>query len=129
MTFLRRFSRYYLLTLMTVAAILVLCLMPIEAPPLKDVRFIDKWTHMVLFGGISGALLLEMTLNGHERRRWIAPIAAGLFGGVVELLQAFCTTYRSGEWLDLIADAAGACIVYLLALCLMYIGKGRQIPS
>lgn len=125
MTIIRHLSRYYILTLLTVVVILVLCLMPIEDPPLKDVRFIDKWTHMVLFGGMCGVLYLEMTLNGRSRSRWIAAVAAGLFGGVVELLQAFCTTCRSGEWLDFVADAVGALIVYLLVLCLRHVGKVR----
>lgn len=119
----RRFSRYYLLTLVAIAVVLVLCLMPIEDPPLKDVRFIDKWTHIVLFGGICGELLFEMTLNGHGRRRWMAPLTAGSLGGVVELLQAYCTTCRSGEWLDFVADIVGAFIVYPLALCLLRIYK------
>lgn len=119
----RRFSRYYLLTLLAIAVVLVLCLMPIEDPPLKDVRFIDKWTHIVLFGGICGVLLFEMTLNGHGRRRWMAPLMAGSLGGVVELLQAYCTACRSGEWLDFVADIVGAFIVYPLALCLLRLYK------
>lgn len=125
MNILRRLCRFYLLTCMTIAVILVLCLMPIEDPPLQHVRFIDKWTHMVLFGGMCGVLLLEMTLNGLRRCRWTAPIAAGLFGGVVELLQTFCTSYRSGEWLDFVADAFGAFAVYLLALCLLLVCETR----
>ena len=114
---LRLFSRYYALTFLTALVILVLCLIPIEDPPLKDVRFIDKWVHVVLFGSVCGVLLVEMVLNGFIHR-WIAPVAAGLFGGVVELLQAYCTTCRSGEWLDFLADAVGAFSLYLLALCM-----------
>lgn len=122
MNLLRLFSRYYILTFLSAFVILVLCLMPIEDPPLKNVRFIDKWTHMVLFGGMCGVLFLEMTLN-RLSRRWVTPIAAALFGGVVELLQAYCTTCRSGEWLDFVADAVGACVVYLLVLCIRHVGK------
>lgn len=109
---------------MTITIVLVVCLVPIEDPPLKDVRFIDKWTHLVLFGGVCGVLFSEMTLHG-LRRRWFAPVAAGLFGGIVELLQAFCTTYRSGEWLDFAADAVGAFMVYAFALGLLRVGKAR----
>lgn len=125
MYILRRLSRYFLLTLCVAAVVLVLCLMPIEDPPLKDVRFIDKWTHMVLFGGMCAVMLVEMTLSGRNDCRWVAPIAAGGLGGVVELLQAYCTTYRSGEWLDFVADAVGAVLVFLFALCLQHVGKAR----
>ena len=31
-----------------------------------------------------------------------------LFSGVVELLQAYCTTYRGGDWWDFAANTAGA---------------------
>jgi VanZ family protein len=30
-----------------------------------------------------------------------------LLGGLIELLQAYCTTTRSGEWLDFFADSIG----------------------
>jgi hypothetical protein len=33
-----------------------------------------------------------------------------LFGGLIELLQLTIFTWRSGEWPDLFADAAGACM-------------------
>jgi VanZ family protein len=34
-----------------------------------------------------------------------------LIGGALELIQNYCTTYRSGEWLDFVADSIGAAIV------------------
>ena len=30
--------------------------------------------------------------------------AFGVFGGIVELLQMYCTTFRSGDWWDWVAD-------------------------
>jgi hypothetical protein len=30
-----------------------------------------------------------------------------LLGGLIELLQAYCTTTRSGEWFDFWADSIG----------------------
>lgn len=103
-----RLRRYYPLTLTVVTAVTVVCLMPIADPPLADVPFIDKWTHIVLFGGISGVILIEMLLNRHDRLRWCAPVFASLYGGAIELMQAYLTTCRSGEWLDFAADTVGA---------------------
>ncbi|HEY2583998.1 MAG TPA: VanZ family protein [Mucilaginibacter sp.] len=37
-------------------------------------------------------------------------IIAIVYGGVIELLQKFIFTWRSGEWGDLFADSAGACM-------------------
>lgn len=41
---------------------------------------------------------------------WVYPI---FLGGLMEVLQGTCTTYRSAEWLDLIADILGTAIVML----------------
>jgi hypothetical protein len=37
-----------------------------------------------------------------------------LLGGLVELGQAYCTTTRSGEWLDFWADSIGVLLGNLL---------------
>lgn len=112
----QRIFRFYPLTIFVVVVVMVLCLMPIEDPPLKNVPLIDKWTHMVLFGGICFIFVLELTLNRRAKFRWIAPIAAALYGGLVELMQAYLTTCRSGEWLDFVADAIGAVALFPVAL-------------
>lgn len=118
----QRIFRFYPLTLLTIAVVTTLCLIPIDDPPLKNVPLIDKWTHMALFGGICSVVVLEMTLNRLTKWRWTAPVAAALYGGLVELMQAYLTTCRSGEWLDFVADAIGAFVVFPVALlvCRMF---------
>jgi hypothetical protein len=39
-----------------------------------------------------------------------------ILGGLVELGQAYCTTTRSGEWLDLAANATGCTIGAVIGL-------------
>lgn len=112
----RRFFRFYPLTILVVLVVTTLCLMPIEDPPLKGVPFIDKWTHMALFGGIASIVTLELAINRRLDLRWLAPCAAALYGGAIELMQAYLTTCRSGEWLDFAADALGAFVVFPIAL-------------
>lgn len=114
----RSFFRYYPLTLLVLAAVTVLCLMPIEDPPLQDVPFIDKWTHMALFGGICVVMLVDMTLGQRLRTRWAAPILSALYGGAIELMQAYFNTCRSGEWLDFYADAFGALVAFPIGLAI-----------
>ena len=49
-------------------------------------------------------------------------VATVAMRGLLELLQAYCTTYRSGDWLDLAANAIGAALgtaVGLLAALLL----------
>lgn len=73
----------------------------------------DKVLHAFAF--------LVMTLLAWRAVRFVAPalppgraglVAAGLavaLGGLLEIAQAF-TGYRAAEWLDLVADAAGALV-------------------
>ena len=79
--------------------------------PLNNVLLIDKCVHLVMYGGTCGALWMEY-LRQHNQPNymklffwaWVAPI---LMSGVIELLQEYCTEKRSGDWLDLTANALG----------------------
>ena len=112
--------RYYPLTFVAVAATAIVCLIPIAEPPLGDVPFMDKWTHMVLFGGIASVAMFELAMNRRLQTvwRWMSPILAALYGGLIEVLQESCTSTRSGDWYDFLADAFGvlvcAPIAYLI---------------
>lgn len=109
-----KYFRYFPITIFCVILVTTLCLIPIEDPPLKDVRFIDKWTHLVLFGAISFFMYIEGVF-GCRSRLWTVPFIVALYGGVIELMQAYLTTYRSGEWLDFAADAVGAFLAFPVA--------------
>ena len=50
---------------------------------------------------------LEALLLGHR--------LPDSFGGLIELMQAYLTTYRTGDWMDLLADSLGAIAAY--AVC------------
>jgi len=115
---LRHFLKNYPLSCLCIAVIWVLSLMPIPEVPLRDVRFIDKWTHMVMYGGTCGVIWSEY-LRKHSKPNlkklvllaWLAP---ALMSGLLELLQEYCTGgRRGGEWLDFAANTTGA----TLSLC------------
>lgn len=105
--------RFYPLTLLSVAVTAVVCLMPISEPPLADVPFMDKWTHFVLFGGIAAVALLELAMNRRLLTHWgwLAPLLAAAYGGLIEVMQAECTTTRSGDWYDFLADVVGVALI------------------
>lgn len=88
--------------------------------PLDNVRFIDKWVHVAMYGGTCAVLWAEHLLrNGHKSigpralaLGWAAPVA---MSGAIELLQAYCTGgRRSGDWLDLAANATGVTLALAL---------------
>ena len=79
--------------------------------PFDEVQFMDKWTHLVMYGGTTSVIWWEylrhhQQLDKRELVLW-ALLGMIILGGIVELLQAYCTTTRSGEWLDFYADTVG----------------------
>lgn len=82
---------------------------------------VDKVVHFCMYGGVSGMLWLEFLRNhrNFEVPLWHAWIGAVLcpiaMSGVIELLQAYCTTYRGGEWLDFGANVCGVIAATLFA--------------
>ena len=99
----------------SVILILVIWYLSLFTPPkteLANVRFIDKWAHLLMYGSLAFVLWME---DWRVRKAspsmpralalYIGPVA---MSGLIELAQAYCTTNRSGDWLDLAANAIGA---------------------
>ena len=118
------YIKRYPLSLLCIVLIWYLCIwfLPPELP-LKDVKFIDKWTHFVMYGGTCSIIWYEY-LRSHSHINalrlflltWLAPV---LMSGVIELVQAYCTTNRSGEWLDFAANTTGCSLGALVGLCML----------
>ena len=106
---------HYPLSVLCIALIGVLSLTPFfPETPLDDVAFIDKWTHMVMYGGTCSVIWIEYVRHHNAINKWklflwalLAPI---LMGGIIEIVQEKCTATRSGEWLDFAADSVGVLI-------------------
>ena len=108
----------------------ILCFMTIPETPLSSVRFIDKWTHSLIYLVLGLSISLEYLRNTKQPSPkfiivwvWLMPI---IMGGLIEVLQSYCTNgNRSGEWLDFFADAIGSTIAVLIGILLAkYYAKG-----
>ncbi len=105
------FKRYPL-SCLCLALIFILSFTPFfPETPFDEVQFIDKWTHLVMYGGTTSVIWWEH-LRHHQqlnKRKLLIYAFLGMIilGGLVELGQAYCTTTRSGEWLDFWADTVG----------------------
>jgi VanZ family protein len=94
--------------------------------------FIDKWTHLVMYGGTCSMIWIEY-LRRHtilNKKKlfcwaWLAPI---VMSGVIELLQEYATTTRSGEWFDFAANSTGVTIAALLGMLLAYFKVFNKNP-
>ena len=118
-----KYLRRYPLALVVAVAIVLLSVLPIpEIKEMERIPLIDKWTHMVMYG----ALTLTIWIDYRRSHRWLdrrrlvlfaflAPIA---MGGVLELVQAYLTSCRSGEWLDFVANTIGVCLGFVAGLLL-----------
>jgi len=77
----------------------------------------DKYIHAFLF------LILSWVVYHDARRaqlkQWLVYLLAALWpmlwGGVLELIQGYCLSYRSGSWWDWVADLIG--IAMGVSLC------------
>ncbi len=102
----------------------ILCFMTIPETPLSSVRFIDKWTHSLIYFVLGISISLEYLRNTKQPNPkfiivwvWLMPI---IMGGLIEVLQSYCTNgNRSGEWLDFFADAIGSTIAVLIGILLV----------
>jgi len=111
----------YPFSICCIVLIWILSFLPFpEMESLDDVPFVDKWTHIVMYGGTCGMIWTEyvrqhLTLDGKKLflLAWLSPI---LMSAAIELLQEYCTTYRGGEWLDLAANSTGVTLAVVYGL-------------
>ena len=104
-----------LLTLLVTVIIITLSTIPIpEEAPLSDVPLIDKWVHMVMYGGLVFVMWFDRVVRSDKKIGWkndlFMFLYATILGGLMELVQAYLTTCRSGDWIDFEADAIGAAL-------------------
>lgn len=128
-----RFKKYPI-SCVLIAAIWYLSLL-FNAPetPLDDVPLVDKWVHMVMYGGTFSVLWIEY-IRQHQKPDYkklliwafIAPI---VMSGIIELLQEYCTKTRQGEWTDLLANSIGVVLAAVIGLVLLRLHAKRHRDS
>lgn len=99
--------------------ILLVLYLSFFTPPktgLDEVTNIDKLAHICMYGGLCSVVWIEYwRCHGNFRakgiRRWMgAAVLPLLFSGGIELVQEYCTTDRSGDWEDMIANSFGVAL-------------------
>lgn len=119
------FVSRYPLSILCVVLIWILSLMPFfPETPFDQVEFIDKWTHLLMYGGTCSVIWWEYLRNHQildgEKLFFYAWLCPALMSGLLELLQEYCTFgHRNGDWLDLAANTMGVTLGALIGL-LMY---------
>lgn len=101
----------YRLSFILTGIIVALSLMPLPETPLNEVRFVDKYTHLLMYGGYALALWSE-TRTSTFLRYLLCFFWPVLLGGLLELGQTHLTSARQGDVYDFMANGLGV----LLAL-------------
>ena len=124
--------RRYPLSVVCIVLVWLLSLTPFfPETPFDKVAFIDKWTHLVMYGVLTATIWWEgrHRRNTKNAKRWyllafLGPVA---MGGLVELAQAYLTAgHRSGDWLDFVANSLGVCLGTIVGYSCSMVSRHRQ---
>lgn len=106
--------KQYPFSVAVICVIFYLSLFPMPQTEMDDIPFIDKWVHICMYAGLSGIIWIEY-IRAHQFVRfakavWPACVLPLAISGTLELLQAYCTTTRNGDWLDMAANSIGVVV-------------------
>ena len=123
----RRF-RYWLTTFLMLL-IGLLSLMPGSSFPKVRVWHADFWVHIIMYGTLMLALLVDYTGYGYRRidikqTLWLVLIPFG-YGVLMELAQMLSAT-RSSSWSDALGNGIGAMVGWTIFSLLYYGGKSGK---
>ncbi len=119
------YIKKYPVSLVIIVAVIYLSFFRPPSLGIGRIPNMDKIVHFCMYGGLSGVLWLEFLWNNrkHNAIWWHAWVGAVLcpivMGGIIELLQEYCTTYRGGDWLDFLANTSGVTVATVVAYCLI----------
>lgn len=126
------YIKKYPLSLLVVTVVVYLSFFrPPSDTGLGDIPHLDKVVHFCMYFGMVGILWFEFLRNHFMQHApmWHAWVGGMLFpilfGGVVELLQEYCTNHRGGDWLDFAANTTGAVVGSLVAYYILRPNMGK----
>lgn len=109
--------RHYPLSILITIAIWYLSFFNPPRTQLDEIDNIDKVVHLCMYGGLSSILWIEYLIHHTSIKKRSIILGCMLFpilmSGCIEILQAYGTDNRSGDWMDFAANSAG---VFLASL-------------
>lgn len=119
--FASRVVRRYPLSIITLAALMYCSFFDPSGRNLPSIVGYDKLVHALMYTGLTLVFWFEWMLRHIRSRRdilrgfvfcFVFPI---LLGASIECAQEYLIEYRSGEWLDILANTVGVCIATVLS--------------
>jgi len=91
----------------------IVCLSLLKIPEIKiTITNIDKVFHSIAYFTLTISWLIAYFKK--PQKKYIIVICCIIFGIVIELLQNTLTDYRTGEYLDVIANSSGVLLALLI---------------
>jgi len=116
-----RFIKDYLFSIIFIAGVVYLSLSNPPALKIPLFRGWDKVVHFCMYSGMSGVIWIEFLCKHRKMKTRIRYAVIGvilipvLFGGMMELCQQYLSRYRSGDWMDFLANTVGVILASLIA--------------
>ncbi len=111
------FLKKFIPTLLIIVCIILLSVLNFSDVPVKPkMEGFDKLVHMAMYMGCSFVILIDLSRWADEKKRplpvlaLIAFLCATGIGGLLEIVQERYIPYRTGDWIDFIANTVGALI-------------------
>lgn len=129
MTALPSIARPFRNILLVLWAFLILWLSLDPSPPVPENELLgwDKLQHAAAYAlmtFLAGSAFCAY--SGNFYRSWFAATGMSIaYGGLIELLQGWCTESRSAEFGDLVADTIGAVVVLAVVASVRYFRVAR----
>lgn len=121
---------YFVPAILWALFILLVCLVSPKYIPTVEFNLIspDKIAHLVLFGFLCQLLIWALIKNQLFRHKNILllMVVTIVYGAVIELLQMLMHNGRNADFDDMIANATGAILVYLIYI-IFYRSLNRRI--
>ena len=107
------FLKKYALSITLSAVILILCMINPSDLPTSPMTNFDKVVHWIMFMGLSGTVFFEGTAYfrkkvSNHRLFWGSFVFPIVFSGLIEILQEYVSSGRTGDWGDFLFDVIGA---------------------
>jgi hypothetical protein len=111
------YFKKYPLAIVIIAIIFYLSFFTPPKTELSEISNIDKFVHLAMYGGLCIIIWFEY-LRCHSSLNWIRITIGAIIGpicmsGAIELIQAYLTTNRSGEWMDFASNITGVILATL----------------
>lgn len=104
-------NNLYIIAILLTAGVIFLSLIKMPSTGI-NIKNVDKFYHSIAYFSLTITWLF--TFYKKPEKKYIIVICCILFGIIIEVLQSTITVYRTGDYLDVIANSIGVIIALVI---------------